>query len=839
MNNNNLSESDISDKFIRPAIVQAGWNTLDQIYAQYPLRAGRVVVRGKTAKRDKATVLRRLRPVLQAQHPAGGGGGQKVPPLGAGGHAASHSLRRAAGRAVQFCQQWRRLCVSRRHAVYWRAGTKPHARPVPLAARAVGTLLQMERLEHEVQSVAGFDYALATTAKTPRYYQLNAINRTVEAIAAGQNRVLLVMATGTGKTYTAFQIIHRLWKSPWRADKPGGQKRILFLADRNILIDQTMVNDFRPFKGAMAKLSPNAKGIERINAQGQIEVEEVDLAVNRTTKLVDKSYEIYLSLYQAVSGTDEAQNIYKQFSPNFFDLIVVDECHRGSADEDSAWREILTYFSSATQLGLTATPKETKEISNSDYFGDPIYTYSLKQGIEDGYLAPYKVIRVDLDKDAFGWRPTEGMTDKHGNLIEDRIYTGADMNRKLVLEKRDEAVAAKITEYLKATDRYAKTIVFCEDIDHAARMRQALSNANADICATHPKYVVQITGDNPEGKRELDNFIDPEKTYPVIATTSKLMSTGVDAQTCKLIVLDQNIKSMTLFKQIIGRGTRLREDLGKTWFTILDFKRATELFADKDFDGEPVQIYEPKAGQPIAPPDTPPHASPGAPGDAGSGDLPPLGPFAPGSDEPKKYVVGGMVTVAVARERVQYLNAQGKLITESLRDYTRINLTKQYDSLDKFLQAWNDADRKAALLQELESQGVLIEALAEELASTGLTNLDPFDLLLHVAYNMPPLTRRERASRVKKRNVFTQYGPVARKVIDALLDKYADEGIATIEADTVFNVQPFTDIGRPAEIIKKLWRSPPVPGRPANLGTRAVRHKCYVIDSCLRIFHEG
>ncbi len=650
----------------------------------------------------------------------------------------------------------------------------------------------------EVQSVAAFDYALATTAKTPRYYQLNAINRTVEAVATGQTRVLLVMATGTGKTYTAFQIIHRLWKSPWRADKPSGQKRILFLADRNILIDQTMVNDFRPFKGAMAKLSPNAKGIERVDEQGKVTVEDVKLAVNKTTKLVDKSYEIYLSLYQAVSGTEEEQNIYKQFSPDFFDLIVVDECHRGSADEDSAWREILTYFSSATQVGLTATPKETKEISNSDYFGAPLYTYSLKQGIEDGYLAPYKVIRVDLDKDAFGWRPTAGMTDKHGKLIEDRIYTGADMNRKLVLEKRDEAVAAKITEYLKATDRYAKTIVFCEDIDHAARMRQALSNTNADICAANPKYVVQITGDNPEGKRELDNFIDPEKAYPVIATTSKLMSTGVDAQTCKLIVLDQNIKSMTLFKQIIGRGTRLREDLGKTWFTILDFKRATELFADKDFDGDPVQIYEPKPGQPVAPPDAPP----GGTGEPGTDNPPPLGPFGPESGEPKKYVVGGMVTVSVARERVQYLNAQGQLITESLRDYTRINLAKQYDSLDKFLQAWNDADRKAALLQELESQGVLIEALAEELASTGLKDLDPFDLLLHVAYNMPPLTRRERASRVKKRNVFTQYGPVARKVIDALLDKYADEGIATIEADTVFNVQPFTDIGRPGEIIK-------------------------------------
>jgi type I restriction enzyme R subunit len=809
LNKKKLSESDICDKFVRPAMEQSGWNGFDQIFAQYPLRAGRVMVRGKTAKRDTATVL--FADYVLFHKP-------NIPLAVVEAKKSRLSVQAGMQQAINYAEL---LGVPFSFASN---GEGFVFRDATLTAGVLEQNLALDQFPSpqelwarycawkgwtpKVQSVAGFDYALATTAKTPRYYQLGAINRTVEAIANGQNRVLLVMATGTGKTYTAFQIIHRLWKSPWRADKPSGQKRILFLADRNILIDQTMVNDFRPFKGAMAKLSPNAKGIERINAQGQIEVEEVDLAVNKTTKLVDKSYEIYLSLYQAVSGTEEAQNIYKQFSPDFFDLIVVDECHRGSADEDSAWREILTYFSSATQVGLTATPKETKEISNSDYFGDPIYTYSLKQGIEDGYLAPYKVIRVDLDKDAFGWRPTAGMTDKHGNVIEDRIYTGTDMNRKLVLEKRDEVVAAKITEYLKATDRYAKTIVFCEDIDHAARMRQALSNANADICATQPKYVVQITGDNPEGKRELDNFIDPEKTYPVIATTSKLMSTGVDAQTCKLIVLDQNIKSMTLFKQIIGRGTRLREDLGKTWFTILDFKRATELFADKDFDGEPVQIYELKGDEPIAPPDVPADASLDAntvqaePVEAGFDKLPPLGPFAPGSsDEPNKYVVGGMVTVAVARERVQYLNAQGKLITESLRDYTRINLTKRYDSLDKFLQAWSDAERKSVLLQELENQGVLIDALAEEVANLGLTNLDPFDLLLHVAYNQPPLTRRERASRVKQRNLFTQYGSVARKVLDALLDKYADEGIGTIESNDVFKVQPFNQMGSASELV--------------------------------------
>ncbi len=541
-------------------------------------------------------------------------------------------------------------------------------------------------------------------------------------------------------------------------------------------------------------------------------MEDVDLAVNKTTKVVDKSYEIYLSLYQAVTGTQEERNIYKQFSPDFFDLIVVDECHRGSAAEDSAWRDILTYFASATQIGLTATPKETEDVSNIDYFGEPLYTYSLKQGIEDGYLAPYKVVRVDLDKDTFGWRPTEGQRDKFGHLIEDRIYTGADMNRKLVMEQRDAVVAAKVTEYLKATDRYAKTIVFCEDIEHAERMRKALSNANADLCATQPKYVVQITGDNIEGKRELDNFIDPEKTYPVIAVTSKLMSTGVDAQTCKLIVLDQTIKSMTLFKQIIGRGTRLREDLGKSWFTILDFKRATELFADKDFDGEPVQVYEPTSGEPMAPP--PPVDLPltGQPGDANPDAWPPTtagpGEGGAGTDEPRKYTLGNNVAVAVARERVQYLNSDGKLITESLRDYTRINLLKKYDSLDQFLQTWQQADRKAALLAELESEGVLLDALAAEVGK----DLDPFDLLLHVAYDQPPLTRRERAQRVKKRNVFTQYGPVARKVLDALLDKYADEGIATIESNEVFKLQPFTDLGSPVELVRSFG------GRPQYLG---------------------
>src|SRR2546423_7909478 len=403
----------------------------------------------------------------------------------------------------------------------------------------------------------------------PRYYQRIAINRTVGAIAKGEDRILLVMATGTGKTYTAFQIIWRLWKS-------GAKKRILFLVDRNILANQTKINDFKPFGTAMTKIA------------------------NRT---VDKSYEIYLSLYQAVTGTEEEQDIYKEFSPDFFDLVIVDECHRGSAAVDASWRRLLDYFSSATQIGMTATPKETKDVSNIEYFGEPIYTYSLRQGIEDGFLAPYKVIRIGLDKDLEGWRPEKGKLDRYGQEIEDRTYNDLDFDQSLVLKKRTEVVAHKITEFLKATDRFAKTIVFCENIDHAERMRQALVNANADLAAANKRYVMRITGDDDEGKAQLDNFIDPESTFPVIVTTSRLMSTGVDAQTCKLIVLDRRIASMTEFKQIIGRGTRINEDYGKLYFTIMDFKRATALFADPDFDGDPVQIYVPGPTDSPVPPD--------------------------------------------------------------------------------------------------------------------------------------------------------------------------------------------------------------------------------------------
>jgi type I restriction enzyme R subunit len=595
-------------------------------------------------------------------------------------------------------------------------------------------------LDEGRQKIVTQDYFI-DQRKSLRYYQRIAINRTIEAIAKGQDRILLVMATGTGKTLTAFQIIWRLWKA-------GVKKRILFLADRNILVDQTKINDFKHFGNAMTKIQ------------------------NREA---EKSYEIYLSLYQAVSGTAEEQNIYKQFSPEFFDLIIVDECHRGSAAEDSAWREILEYFSSATQIGLTATPKETKDISNIHYFGEPIYTYSLKQGIEDGFLAPYRVIRIDLDKDLAGWRPEKNQVDKYGTPIEDRIYNQKDFDRNLVLEKRTELVAKKVTEFLKANSRFDKTIIFCENIDHAERMREAIVNENPDLAGENRKYVMRITGDNPEGKAELDNFIDPESRYPVIATTSKLMTTGVDAQTCKLIVLDKRIESMTEFKQIIGRGTRINEDYGKFYFTIIDFKKATELFADPDFDGEPVEIYDFEGGN-------------------GPGDFRDI----EGETNREKYFVDD-VDVDVVIERTQYYGPDGKLITESLKDYTRKTLLRDFESLDSFLKHWNEAEKKQEILSELEERGVLLDALAEEVGK----DLDPFDLICHVAFDRPPLSRKERAEKVKKSDYFSKYGENAQEVLDALLDKYADDGIEDLESMSVLKVQPFDRMGTPLEIIKR------------------------------------
>lgn len=565
-------------------------------------------------------------------------------------------------------------------------------------------------------------------------------------------RNLVVAATGTGKTYTAFQIIYRLWKSKTK-------KRILFLADRNILIDQTMTNDFKHFDDKMIK-------------------------VNRQN--IDKAHEVYLALYQSMTGSEEWQNIYKQFSPDFFDLIIVDECHRGSAKDNSAWREVLEYFNNATQIGLTATPKETKDVSTSNYFGEPVYTYSLKQGIDDGFLAPYKVVRIALDKDLEGYRPTKGKLDKYGNIIEDRIYNISDYDRNLILEKRREIVANKISEFLKKTDRFDKTIVFCVDIDHAESMRQALINENSDLVKENNKYIMRITGDNDEGKAQLDNFIDPASKYPTIVTTSKLMTTGVDAQTCKLIVLDSNINSMTEFKQIIGRGTRIKEEYGKQYFTIMDFRGVTRHFADPEFDGEPEVVYEPDQGQTVVPPDIE-GQHPGGTGFEGEGEV----------SGRNKYVIDD-VPVMVVNERVEYYDNDGKLVTESLKDYTRKNIRKEYADLNEFINRWNTEEKKTAILEELKDRGVFLDAVKKEV---GL-ELDDFDLILHLAFDQKPLTRKERADNVKKRDYFGKYSDVAKEVLEALLDKYLNEGISELESMEILKLDPFTEIGTPAKIIE-------------------------------------
>ncbi|HDK2558831.1 TPA: DEAD/DEAH box helicase family protein [Escherichia coli] len=779
LNLSNLTEADIITKCVMPAILNAGWDNTTQIRQEVKLRDGKVIVRGKVAARrtvKSADIVLYHKPgiplaVIEAKankHEIGKGMQQgieyarllDVPFVFAtnGDGFIFRDATAAEGECLEKqitlddfpspAELWQKFCL-------WKGYTQAQ---LPVITQ---------------------DYYDDGSGKSPRYYQLQAINKTIEAVSNGQNRVLLVMATGTGKTYTAFQIIWRLWKSK-------NKKRILFLADRNILVDQTKHNDFQPFGTAMTKVS------------------------GRT---IDPAYEIHLALYQAITGPEEDQKAFKQVAPDFFDLIVIDECHRGSASEDSAWREILDYFSSATQIGLTATPKETHEVSSTDYFGDPVYVYSLKEGIEDGFLAPYKVVRVDIDIDLQGWRPTKGQTDLNGEVIDDRIYNQKDFDRTMVIDERTELVARTITDYLKRTNPMDKTIVFCNDIDHAERMRRALVNLNPEQVKKNDKYVMKITGDDEIGKAQLDNFINPKKPYPVIATTSELMTTGVDAKTCKLVVLDQNIQSMTKFKQIIGRGTRIDERYGKLWFTILDFKKATELFADERFDGIPEKVMD-TTPEDIADPEsdfeekleeisehddeqvTGVDEPPAPPYQATDTDD--VGPL-PEEDEKKirKFHVNG-VAVGVIAQRVQYYDADGKLVTESFKDYTRKTLLKEYASLDDFTRKWQDADRKEAIIHELEQQGIIWEVLAEEVGK----DLDPFDMLCHVVYGQPPLTRKERAENVRKRNYFTKYSEAAQAVLDNLLDKYADAGVQEIESIQVLKLKPFDSMGTLPEIIK-------------------------------------
>jgi type I restriction enzyme R subunit len=789
MDKRSLTERDICTKFILPAVKRAGWDEMLQVREEVYFTKGRIIVRGKLVTRGKAkkadfvlyykpNIPIALIEAKDNNHSVGDGIQQGLD------YAATLDIPfvfASNGDGFVFHDR-----TGQSHLTETNLGLDAFPSPADLWAR----YRAWKGLDAEAEQIVLQDYYDEGSGKEPRYYQVNAVNSAIEAIAKGRDRVLLVMATGTGKTYTAFQIIWRLWKA-------GRKKRILFLADRNVLIDQTMLNDFRPFGPAMAKLSTGSKTIERQDGS----TVDLTLALDKKRR-IDTAFEIYLGLYQAITGPEERQKLYREFSPGFFDLIVIDECHRGSAADDSAWREILTHFSGATQVGLTATPKETEYVSNSDYFGEPVFTYSLKQGISDGFLAPYKVIKVHIDRDVEGYRPELGQVDRDGNEVEDRIYNSKDFDRTLVLDDRTKLTAKKITEFLKESgDRYQKTIVFCVDEEHAARMRQALVNENADLVAENQRYVMRITGSDKEGQEQLGNFIDPESKWPVLVTTSRLLSTGVDAQTCRLIVLDRAVGSMTEFKQIVGRGTRVHEDTKKYFFTLIDFRGATSHFADPDFDGNPVQIYQPGADDPITPPDDAADGfdengeTPYEPGDGETIVDQPGVPQPPGERIRKIYVDG--VGARIIAERVEYLDENGKLVTESLRDFTKTALKKRFASLDDFLKRWKATERKQAIIEELEAEGLALHAIGDELGK----DLDPFDLICHVAFDKKPLTRRERAENVRKRDVFTRYGGQARAVLDALLEKYRDEGVLNIDDANVLRVTPFTTMGSVVQLI--------------------------------------
>ena len=772
-----LSERDIITQYLIPSIKKSGWDIEKQIREEVFFTDGRIFVKGsKTARgeRKRADIILYYKPnipiaIIEAKdnnHAVGAGMQQAL------------DYARILDIPMVFSSNGDAFLQHDRSGLF--SPTEQildlDAFPSPDALwQAYKRFKGIETPEQE--AISSFDYFFDGSGRSPRYYQQIAVNRTVEAIAKGRDRILLVMATGTGKTYTAFQIIYRLWKS-------GTKKRILFLADRNALIDQTKRGDFKHFKDKMTIVRH---------------------------RFIDKAFEVYLALYQGLTNYDEDTDAYREFTPDFFDLIVIDECHRGSAAEDSAWRCILDYFSSATHIGLTATPRETNEISNIEYFGDPVYTYSLKQGIDDGFLAPYKVIRVGLNIDLEGWRPDASIRDRKGNYVEDRIYNTTDFDKSLVIDDRTKLVAKRVSEYLRMTNPHDKTIIFCIDIEHAERMRQAMINENPDEALKSDKYVIRITGDDTAGKRELDNFINPEETYPVIATTSKLMTTGIDAQTCKLIVLESNINSVGEFKQIIGRGTRINEEYGKRFFTIMDFRSVTDLFARPDFDGDPVQIKdvdgETEIPEDIDDPDidevvmVDPATHEPVDFDENEKTLPPNTPsiidggVISHAHQDKVYVAG--VDVSILNERVQHLDTNGKLITESLKEYTKRGILREFRSLDDFLAKWNQAEKKTSIIQALEEQGIILENLMEDVKR----DLDVFDLICHVAWDMPALTRRERAEAVKKRNYFTKYGDKARAVLMSLLDKYANEGIDDIEELSILKVDPLSTFGTPSEIM--------------------------------------
>ncbi len=742
-----LSEEDIKNRYITPAIENAGWEKT-HYRMEYYFTAGRVLIQGKHHARKegkKADYILFSSPnnpiaIVEAKDnnkPVGGGMQQAIE------YAQILDIPFAySSNGDAFIE----------HDFLTGVETEIPLDKFPTKEELQARLNMSKPYTEEQRHIIDEPYYFDQYSHEPRYYQRIAVNRTIEAVANGQNRILLVMATGTGKTFTAFQIIHRLTKS-------GAKKRVLYLADRNILIDQTMVQDFSPFKKKMTKIK---------------------------NKEIDTAYEIYMALYQQLVDYDEeGKDPFTEFAPEFFDLILVDECHRGSARDDSAWRKILEYFSSATQIGMTATPKVKDGANNLDYFNEPLYTYSLRQGIEDGFLAPYRVTNSYINVDLEGWSPEEDETDIHGYLIEQGYYSRKDFGTNLALLKRREIVARRITKMLAQIGRMTKTIIFCPDVEEAEAMRELLVSMNADLCRKDPRYVMRITGDDTVGKKQLDNFIDVDQPFPCVVTTSEMLSTGVDCKTCGLIVIDKEIGSMTEFKQIVGRGTRLREDKGKWHFEILDFRNATNLFKDPEFDGDP----EPPQGGGEG------GHSGGRKGGGGEG-----GEGGQGGDKPSKYIVGGH-DIKITHEKVSYLGSDGHtLVTESLTAFTKRNIRGKYATLDDFINNWNESERKRVIVDELKEYDVLIDAIRE--SKPELAEADIFDIICHVAFDKKPMTRKERARKVKESDYLSKYQDKAREVLETLLDKYADNGILELEDDKILELPPFNLIGTPVKIVK-------------------------------------
>ena len=743
LNKKELTEEDIKLKYITPALQSADWDIKNQIRCEYYYTAGKINVRENVAQRGKGKKVDYLLSyksnlpiaIVEAKD-------NKVPIA----HGIQQGIDYAYDLDIPFAYSSNGDGFFE-HDIITGEERELKLEEFPTPKQLWERYLKEKEINPEQESLITEPYYFMDINKTPRYYQRIAINKTIEAISKGQKRILLVMATGTGKTFTAFQIIHRLHKS-------GKMKKILYLADRNVLIDQTMQNDFKPFQKVMTK-------IEHRN--------------------MDSSYEIYMSLYHQLRSNEE--EVYKQFKPDFFDLIIVDECHRSSAKDDSNWHEILTYFSGATQIGMTATPKETIDVSNITYFGEPIYTYSLKQGIEDGFLAPYKVVRVSLDRDLEGYRPERGKLDEDGYEVEDKEYTMHDFDRTIVIDERTKVVAKRIAEYMKSTDRMARAIVFCVDTEHALRMRNALAEENRDLMQLNPNYVVRITSNDVVGKAKLDDFIDSNTIYPVIATTSKLLSTGVDTKTVKLIVLDVEIQSMTEFKQIIGRGTRLLPNKGKEYFTIMDFRNNSEKFADPNFNG-PAEVVldvdggngqEPKTGKDFGITDTtikPPI----------SGDI---------EDGQSKKVYINNVPVSIINETVKYYDADGKLITESIVEYSGRNLKRVYERYEDFEQEWYRADSKKDFLNHLFNEGVMIDALYDKAND----NIDIFDILSNMAYGTEVVSKEDRIEKVKNSDFINEYNDSQKSVIDELLETYKNQDVLELENIRTLEVKNFNKFG--------------------------------------------